>query len=131
MITKEMLMEKATEKGYGIMGETTIEYALDMLYAYSRETEEKDLTDTIIMVATGKKEIDNMYSSPIDAVEYFERYRFEINNDLYSCGCTPDNIDGLDTRDVLCLGVYNKMKLAIWEFEFSVGKIAEWFDLEY
>lgn len=131
MITKEMLMEKAIEKGYGIMGENTIEYALNSLCAYSREFGEKDLTDTIILVATGKKEIDNIYSSAVDAIEYFERYRFEINNDLYSYGCTPDNIDGLDGRDVLCLGAYNKMKLAIWEFECAVGKITEWFDLEY
>lgn len=133
-ITKEQLNATANDKGYdAILCDDTVSEAVLYLNAQANIHNLDDLSKLIADGANGKQVREEMYGDIKFAVDYFEKHRLEINDNLAADGgINPMDLDGMDKNDPLCFGALNKIRLAQWQFEFAMATIAQWFkdDLE-
>ena len=129
-ITKEQLNAKANDNGYdAILCDDTISEAVFYLNVQAATHNLDVLTPLIVDGANGKQVREEMYGDIKFAVDYFEKHRLEINDNLAADGgINPMSLDGMDKNDPLCFGVLNKIRLAQWQFEYAMAAIAHWFE---
>ena len=134
-ITKEQLNAPANDNGYdAILCDDTISEAVLFLNGQANKNNLDDLSQLIADGANGKQVREEMYGDIKFAVDYFEKHRLEINDNLAADGgINPMSLSGMDKNDPLCFGVLNKIRLAQWQFEYAMAAIAQWFedDLDY
>ena len=128
-ITKEQLNAKANDNGYdALLCDDAISEAVLYLNIQAAAHNLDDLSKLIADGANGKKVREEMYGNIRFAVDYFEKHRLEINDNLAADGINPMSLDGMDKNDPLCFGVLNKIRLAQWQFEFAMATISHWFE---
>ena len=129
-ITKEQLNATANDNGYdAILCDDTISEAVLFLNGQANKNNLDDLTQLIVDGANGKQVREEMYGDIKFAVDYFEKHRLEINDNLAADGgINPMSLDGMDKNDPLCFGVLNKIRLSQWQFEYAMAAIAHWFE---
>jgi len=131
-ISREQLNATANGNGYdSILCDDAVSEAVLYLNNEAIEHNLDDLTQLIVDSANGKKVRTEMYGDIKFAIDYFEKHRLEINDNLADDGgINPMDIDGMDKNDPLCYGAFNKIRLAQWQFEFAMATIAHWFEYE-
>lgn len=131
-ISVQELNQAALNNGYNpIICDDTVSEAVLYLNKQSFANPDINIAKLIVNGANGKLDRKEIYDSVIDALDYFESHKLEINDNLAAMETVPTNIDGINTNDPLCLGAANKICLAQWQFESAMAVIAEWFeDLE-